>query len=278
RQDEVGGLRDPGDPRARHRARARRGVRADHAQPDLGLPRDRARGIHHPHRLDGGRGHGLHHFRRRGLARQHPVLGAGRGAARNPGPGRVSATPGKGPLGDRATRLFITLAAFFCVNAVLAEFIGVKIFALEDTRGMRPWEWDLFGQTGSLNFTVGTLLWPIVFIMTDTVNEYFGKRGVRLVSWLSAGLIVYGFVFAFVAIHLAPASWWVTVMQDEGVPDYQAAFAAVFGQGLWTICGSLVAFIAGQLIDVHVFHRIRRRTGERHAWLRATGSTAVSQL
>ena len=190
----------------------------------------------------------------------------------------MSATPGKGPLGDRATRLFIALAAFFCVNAVLAEFIGVKIFALEDTLGMRPWEWDLFGQTGSLNFTAGTLLWPIVFIMTDTVNEYFGKRGVRLVSWLAAGLIVYGFVFAFVAIHLAPASWWVTVMQDEGVPDYQAAFAAVFGQGLWTICGSLVAFIAGQLIDVHVFHRIRRRTGERHAWLRATGSTAVSQL
>src|SRR3546814_17218883 len=34
----------------------------------------------------------------------------------------------------------------------------------------------------------------------------------------------------------------------------------------------------GQLIDVSVYHRIRRRTGDRHAWLRATGSTAVSQL
>ena len=181
-------------------------------------------------------------------------------------------------LDDRATRLFIGLAAFFCVNAVLAEFIGVQIFALEDTLGIAPLQWNLFGQSGSLNFTAGTLLWPIVFIMTDTVNEYFGKRGVRLISWLAAGFIVYGFVFAFVAIYLAPASWWIGVARDQGVPDYQAAFAAVFGQGLWTIAGSLVAFMIGQLIDVRVFHRIRRATGERQAWLRATGSTAVSQL
>ena len=181
-------------------------------------------------------------------------------------------------LDDRATLLFLTLAAFFCVNAVLAEFIGVKIFALEDTLGMRPLQWNLFGQSGSLNFTAGTLLWPIVFIMTDTINEYYGRRGVRFISWLAAGLIAYGFAFAFVAIHLAPASWWVGVAKDQGVPDYQAAFSAVFGQGLWTIWGSLIAFIIGQLIDVSVFHRIRRMTGERHAWLRATGSTAVSQL
>ena len=181
-------------------------------------------------------------------------------------------------LDDRATRLFVGLAAFFCVNALLAEFIGVKIFALEDTFGQRPWEWNLFGQSGSLSFTAGTLLWPIVFIMTDTVNEYFGRRGVRLISWLAAGLIVYGFAFAYLAIHLAPASWWVGAAAQQGVPDYQAAYAAVFGQGMWIIGGSLVAFLGGQLIDVTVYHRIRRRTGNRHAWLRATGSTAVSQL
>ncbi|MFT4178531.1 MAG: queuosine precursor transporter [Thermomonas sp.] len=181
-------------------------------------------------------------------------------------------------LGDRATRLFVGLAAFFCANAVLAEFIGVKIFALEDTLGIAPLHWNLFGQSGSLNFTAGTVIWPIVFIMTDTINEYFGKRGVRFVSWLGAGLVAYGFVFAYIAIHLAPASWWVGAASAQGVPDYQAAYAAIFGQGMWIIVGSLVAFLLGQLIDVHVYHRIRKRTGERHAWLRATGSTAVSQL
>ncbi|HEX4852932.1 queuosine precursor transporter [Arenimonas sp.] len=179
---------------------------------------------------------------------------------------------------ERANRLFLVLAAFFVSNALLAEFIGVKIFALEETLGLAPFEWNLFGQTGSLNFTAGTLLWPIVFVMTDVINEFYGKRGVRFISWLAVVLIIYGFVFAYTAIALAPASWWVGVATDQGVPDYQKAFAAVFGQGLWTIGGSLVAFLVGQLIDVSVFHRIRRATGERMVWLRATGSTAVSQL
>jgi len=179
---------------------------------------------------------------------------------------------------ERANRLFLVLAAFFVSNALLAEFIGVKIFALEETLGLAPFEWNLFGQSGSLNFTAGTLLWPIVFVMTDVINEFYGKRGVRFISWLAVVLIVYGFVFAYLAISLAPASWWVGVAADQGVPDYQKAFAAVFGQGMWTIGGSLVAFLVGQLIDVSVFHRIRRATGERMVWLRATGSTAVSQL
>ena len=181
-------------------------------------------------------------------------------------------------LDDRATRLFIGLAAFFCVNAVLAEFIGVKIFALEDTLGIAPMQWNLFGQTGSLSFTAGTLLWPVVFVFTDVINEFYGSRGVRMITWIAVGLILYGFVFAFAAIHLVPADWWVESVKSQGVPDYQKAFAAVFGQGLWTIGGSVVAFLLGQLIDVSVFHRIRRMTGEKYVWLRATGSTAVSQL
>ena len=181
-------------------------------------------------------------------------------------------------LDDRATRLFIALAAFFCVNAVLAEFIGVKIFALEDTLGVAPLEWNLFGQAGSLSFTAGTLLWPVVFVFTDVINEFFGRRGVRMISWIAVALIVYGFVFAFIAISLAPAGWWVVAAQAEGVRDDQGACAALVGRGMWTIAGSVVAFLVGQLIDVHVFHRIRRATGERMVWLRATGSTAVSQL
>ena len=183
-----------------------------------------------------------------------------------------------GPLAARPARLFVALAAFFAANAVIAEFVGVKIFALESTLGLPPFGWNLFGQSGSLSFTAGVLLWPIVFVMTDVINEYFGRRGVRFISFLAAGLICYAFLFAYLAIRLAPAEWWVTVNADRAVPDMQAAFGAVFGQGLWTIGGSLAAFLVGQLIDVGVFHRIRRATGERWIWLRATGSTAVSQL
>ncbi len=178
----------------------------------------------------------------------------------------------------RAQRMFLVLAGFFVANAIIAEFIGVKIFALEETLGLRPFEWNLFGQSGSLNFTAGTLLWPIVFVMTDVINEFYGRRGVRFLSWLAVALIGYAFVFAYAAIALAPAAWWVGVARNDGVPDLQAAYAYVFGQGLWTIAGSIVAFMVGQLVDVRVFHAIRQRTGERHVWLRATASTFVSQF
>lgn len=178
----------------------------------------------------------------------------------------------------RSTRLFVVLAAFLACNALIAEFVGVKIFALEPTLGLGTFDWDLFGQSGSLSFTSGVLLWPCVFLMTDIINEYFGRRGVRFISWLTVALIVYGFLAAYLTISLVPAEFWVGVNRERGVPDMQAAFASIFGQGMWTIAGSITAFLIGQLIDVAVFHRIRLLTGERWIWLRATGSTAVSQL
>ena len=181
-------------------------------------------------------------------------------------------------LSSRPARLFIALAGLFVTNAIIAEFVGVKIFALEDTLGVAPFDWRLFGQSGSLSFTAGVMLWPIVFILTDVINEHYGVRGVRLISWLAVGFIGYAFLFAYLAIGLVPASWWITVGAAHGVPDMQAAFASIFGQGLWTIGGSITAFLIGQLIDVAIFQRIRRATGERFVWLRATGSTAVSQL
>ena len=94
------------------------------------------------------------------------------------------------PVSNRATRLFIVLAAFLVSNAIIAEFVGVKIFALEPTFGLAPLNWNLFGQSGSLSFTSGVLLWPFVFLMTDIINEYFGRRGVRFISWLTVALIV----------------------------------------------------------------------------------------
>jgi queuosine precursor transporter len=179
---------------------------------------------------------------------------------------------------QRANRLFICLAGFFLTNALIAEFVGVKIFSLEDSLGTAPFQWSLFGISGTLNFTAGVLLWPFVFIMTDVINEYFGVRGVRLISWIAVLFIAYAFLAAYAAISLAPAAFWVDVNKDLGVPDIQKSYAVVFGQGLWTIGGSIVAFLIGQLIDVAVFHRILKVTGDRFVWLRATASTAVSQL
>lgn len=182
------------------------------------------------------------------------------------------------PLKNKAATLFTLLGGFFVANALIAEFMGVKIFALETSLGVAPFNWNLFGESGTLDFSAGVLLWPVVFVMTDIINEYFGKHGVRFLSYMAIGLISYAFLMIYLAIALAPSHWWVPLMTQNGVPDMQAAYSVIFGQGLWIIVGSLTAFLVGQLLDVTIYQAIRKHTGEKMVWLRATGSTLVSQF
>ena len=181
-------------------------------------------------------------------------------------------------LKQKSTILFVVLTGIFITNAIIAEFVGMKIFALEETLGLNKLNWNLFGHEGSLMLSAGVLIWPVVFIMTDIVNEYFGKRGVKFLSYLTALLIAFGFLIIFLAIHLKPADFWIVDFKSRGVDDMQVAFTAVYGQGLYIIVGSIIAFLVGQLVDALVFQRIKKVTGERKIWLRATASTAVSQL
>jgi uncharacterized integral membrane protein (TIGR00697 family) len=182
-------------------------------------------------------------------------------------------------LKDKPTRLFIVLSGIFITNALVAEFIGGKIFSLERTLGFLPILFSLFGEHNlSFNLTAGVLIWPVVFIMTDIINEYFGMRGVRFLSYMVVALIGFAFLAAYGAIKLVPADWWVTVNADKGIPDSQKAFAQIFGQGMWIIFGSIIAFLIGQVLDFYIFHQIKKLTGEKKIWLRSTGSTIVSQL
>ena len=178
----------------------------------------------------------------------------------------------------KPTRLFIILGGFFIANALIAEIIGVKIFSMEKTLGLTPMEVNVFGNLLSLNLTAGVLLWPVIFVMTDIINEYYGKRGVRFLSFLTAGLIIFAFVVFYGAMRLVPADFFVTSKQGSGVPNMEKAYESILGQGSNIILGSLVAFIVSQLIDVFVFHKIKRATGEKKIWLRTTGSTLVSQF
>lgn len=175
--------------------------------------------------------------------------------------------------------LFLVLGGFFIANALLAEFIGVKIFSLETTLGLSPVNWSLFGiDELSFNLTAGVLLWPVVFIMTDIINEYYGRKGVRTFSFFAAILIAFAFVMVYWSISLIPAGFWPGSQAAKGISDMQLAYNAIFGQGLWIIIGSLCAFLIGQFVDVFVFHRVKKMTGEKYIWARATGSTLVSQF
>ena len=179
---------------------------------------------------------------------------------------------------NKPTRLFIILAGIFITNALIAEFIGVKIFSLESTFGWKPAEIKLFGGTYSFNLTCGVLLWPVVFVMTDIINEYYGQKGVKFLSWMTICLIAFGFIMVLGAIQTSPNSWWITSKQETGIDNMSTAFNGIYGQGMGIIIASMSAFLVAQLIDVFVFHRIKKMTGEKKIWLRATGSTLVSQL
>jgi queuosine precursor transporter len=182
-------------------------------------------------------------------------------------------------LKDRPTKLFLGFTAFFCCNALIAEAIGTKLFSLEKIFGAHPVNFSMFGQSGlSFTLTCGVLLWPLEFVITDIINEFYGPKAVRRISFTAVILISYAFLMYFIAINIPPADVWIASSSKQGVDNIQTAFSAIFGQNMRIILGSLVAFLVSQIVDVTVFHQIKKRTGNKYLWLRATGSTLVSQL
>ncbi len=182
-------------------------------------------------------------------------------------------------MNNKPAKLFALISAFFVANALIAECIGGKIFSLEAVLGIPTANITLFGETNlSFALTCGVLLWPIEFVMTDIVNEYYGPKAVRRISYTAVALITYAFIMFYLAIKTTPPAWWIGSKVDSGIPNMQDAFSAIFGQGMWIILGSLMAFLVSQIVDVTIFHKIKRATGEKWVWLRATGSTLVSQL
>ncbi|WP_396193241.1 queuosine precursor transporter [Flavobacterium sp.] len=148
--------------------------------------------------------------------------------------------------------VYVILAGIFITNAIVAELTGGKLI-------------DVFG----VPMSIGILPWPIVFITTDLINEYFGEKGVKKLSLITAGLIAYTFIILFFAIRI-PSTGISSVSTEQ--------FTAVFGQSQLIIIGSIAAFLVSQLIDVSIFHFVKNRTGNKMIWLRSTGSTVISQL
>jgi uncharacterized integral membrane protein (TIGR00697 family) len=153
---------------------------------------------------------------------------------------------------SRKSIIYVILAGIFITNAVVAELIGGKLIDL-----------------GPAVMSIGILPWPVVFVTTDLINEYFGENGVRKLSIITACLITYTFIVLFFAMKI-PSSDVSTISTSQ--------FNAVFGQSQLIIVGSITAFLVSQLIDVSIFHFFKRKTGERKIWLRSTGSTVISQL
>ncbi len=179
---------------------------------------------------------------------------------------------------QKKNQLFIVLGFIFLTNAIIAEFIGAKIFSVEKTLGVAPLNLKWGDQIFNLDMTAGVILWPFVFILTDIINEYFGKKGVKKLSYLAVFMLIYSFIMVRIAMNLKGADFWIGSSKNLGIADMTNAFNSVFGQGLMIILGSLVAFLVGQITDAFIFTKIKERTQNKMVWLRATGSTAISQF
>jgi uncharacterized integral membrane protein (TIGR00697 family) len=178
---------------------------------------------------------------------------------------------------NKLTRLFFILSGVFIANVMLADLTGGKIFSLSTLLNLQ----HLKSPFGELEMSVGILIWPFVFILSDIINEYFGKTGVRRISILAAIMVFYSSFIILISTKLPPASIWQDANDTDGAGnplDINYAYTLIFGQGLSIIVGSITAFLISQLVDVYTFHWIRKITGHRQLWLRATGSTIVSQL
>lgn len=156
-------------------------------------------------------------------------------------------------LRSRKDIVFLVLAGFFITNAIVAELIGGKLVQF----------FGLFTQS------IGIILWPVIFVLTDLINEYYGKDGVKKLTYITMGLISFTFILLTIALSIPATSF---------SPVSDSVFKTVFGQSQWIIVGSIIAFLLSQLTDVYVFWFFKAITGDKHIWLRATGSTAISQL
>lgn len=180
---------------------------------------------------------------------------------------------------DKSAHLFLVLSAVFLTNAIIAEFGGVKMFSAEKLLGIHSVQ--LLGLSFDFSMSVGALIWPVVFILSDLMNEYFGKNGVRRISILTSVMILWAFIVIFTWTKMPPAAFWLNLnaQDSQGNPfniDY--AYSTIFRQGLGIIAGSITAFLTSQLIDAITFQYLKKITGHKKLWLRATGSTIISQL
>ncbi|NUM80291.1 queuosine precursor transporter [bacterium] len=158
---------------------------------------------------------------------------------------------------NKEQKLYCILLSIFLTALILAEITGSKLIQLPVTESL------------IFTMTMGVVPFPVTFIVTDLINEYYGKPGIRFVTIIGMVMIAVAYVILLIDMSVPAAP--ISPVTDE-------MFNGVFGQSNRIILGSITAYLIGQLIDIQIFHWIRKRTHEKLLWLRATGSTFVSQF
>jgi uncharacterized integral membrane protein (TIGR00697 family) len=161
---------------------------------------------------------------------------------------------------DARQKLYLYLCGIFLTALLIGDTIGSKLFTATIPLGVLQLHATL---------SVGSIWFPITFLLTDVINEFYGSRGAHAVTFLGFWMAIFAFLVILAARHIPAAPF---------SPISQATFDQVFGGANRIFVASLIAYLIGQLVDISVFQLARGITGSRHIWLRSTGSTLISQL
>jgi len=149
-------------------------------------------------------------------------------------------------------KLFICLCCTFVACLLLGDVIGGKTI----TTPLGP-------------ISVGMIPFPITFLLTDVVNDFYGRRGAHFITALGFSMAVLAWAILQISTALTP---------HESTYFTQEEFVKVFGGSARLFVASIVAYLLGQLLDIRVFQYWKALTKSRHLWVRATGSTILSQI
>jgi uncharacterized integral membrane protein (TIGR00697 family) len=161
---------------------------------------------------------------------------------------------------DGRQRLYFYLCAIFLTALLIGDTIGSKLFVVAIPLGF---------TTLHATLSVGVIWFPITFLLTDVINEFYGSRGARFVTFVGFWMALAAFLIIFCARRIPAAAM---------SPVKQADFDNVLGSANIIFFASLCAYMIGQFVDIAIFQFAKRLTQSRHIWLRSTGSTLISQL
>ncbi|MFP2907875.1 queuosine precursor transporter [Pyxidicoccus sp. 3LFB2] len=163
---------------------------------------------------------------------------------------------------DRRLQLFVVLAGVFITSLVVGDLIGVKLFEVK------------LGPIVAV-MSIGMLPFPVTFLLTDILNEFYGKKAARFITWV--GFFMAIFCFAVIAIAVQ-VPWAPLTRAANWQGAVEGSFNNIFTGGQRILMASMLAYLIGQFCDIAIFNLLKRVTRNKMLWLRATGSTLVSQL
>ncbi|MBN8610204.1 MAG: queuosine precursor transporter [Deltaproteobacteria bacterium] len=153
---------------------------------------------------------------------------------------------------DLREQIYVALVGVFVTSLIVADLVAGKYFVM-----------------AGYEMSAGTVTFPVAFILTDIVNEYYGKRGARFMTGVGMAMLVLAFLLIAMARVLPPS---------PGTFIPEDSFQAVFGMAPRLIFASLTAYLISQIVDIHTFATFKRITESKHLWARAIGSTLISQI